>query len=69
VRRGKRIILGHISGERRGENRRKRRGRKLRETLGNKGGETRGEASIETWREKRRRSTRNGCGERERDLT
>ncbi len=48
MRRGKRIILGHISGERRGENWRKRRGRKLRETLGNKGGETRGEASIET---------------------
>ncbi len=63
VRRGKRINLGHVSGEQSGENWSLRRGRKPRETLGNKGGETRGEASIETWKGKRRRVPRNGYGD------
>ena len=57
MRRGKRMNLGRVSGERGRDNRTQGRGRKPRETLGNEGGETRGEASIETWKEKRRRST------------
>ena len=69
MRRGKRMNLGHVGGERGRDNRTQGRGSKPRETPGNKGGETRGEASIETLKEKRRRSTRNGCGEREGDLS
>ena len=48
MRRGKRMNLGHVGGERGRDNRTQGRGRKPRETPGNKGGETRGEASIET---------------------
>jgi hypothetical protein len=45
MRRGKRMNLGHVGGERGRDNRTQGRGRKPRETPGNKGGETRGEAS------------------------
>merc|ERR1711904_295987 len=48
MRRGMRMNLGHVGGERGRDNRSQGRGRKPRETPGNKGGETRGEASIET---------------------
>ena len=48
MRRGMRMNLGHVGGERGRDNRTQGRGRKPRETSGNKGGETRGEASIET---------------------
>ena len=48
MRRGKRMNLGHVGGERGRDNRTQGRGKKPRETPGNKGGETRGEASIET---------------------
>merc|ERR1712124_100689 len=48
MRRGKRMNLGHVGGERGRDNRTQGRGRKPRETSGNKGGETRGGASIET---------------------
>ena len=47
MRRGKRMNLGHVGGERGRDNRTQGRG-ETGETPGNKGGETRGEASIET---------------------
>ncbi len=48
MRRGMRMNLGHVGGERGGDNQTQGRGGKPKETPGNEGGETRGGASIET---------------------